>query len=277
MNILWWKEKKLKAVWRIEKEGRSSLLVGTAHFCPYRFDRALTRLIRRAETVLFEGPLDRESMTRVVEYGRQGEGTPSLYDALDRGAINEINRRLAQRLHAGAAAGAPGSYLDFMQPADTDFLKTYTRGVRPWMAFFTVWSALLNWRHSIDVEAYHIARSLGKKIGFLETIEDQLAALDGVPFERFVDYLNYIEQWRDYQDRFVEAYLAGDLDRFLSMTGIFPTRCESILARRDPLFFKGIKASHERGPTTAFVGVAHIPGVRKLFLGEGYQMIQEAV
>ncbi len=276
MNILWWKEKKLKAVWRIEKEGRSSLLVGTAHFSPYRFDRALTRLIRRAETVLFEGPLDRESMARVVDYGRQGEGIPSLYDALAPGAVKEINRRLERRLNASAAASS-GSYLDFIQPVDTDFLSTYTRGVRPWMAFFAVWSALLNWKHSMDVEAYRIARSLGKRIAFLETIEDQLAALDGVPFERFVDYLNHIEEWRDYQDRFIEAYLAGDLDRFLSMTGVFPTRCESILARRDPLFFEGIKASHEKGPTTAFVGVAHIPGVRRLFLEHGYRMIQEAV
>ncbi len=274
MNIFWWKEKKLKAVWRIEKEGRSSLLVGTAHFCPYRFDRALTRLIRRAETVLFEGPLDPKSMARVVEYGRQGEGAPSLYDALDPGAVEEINRQLGKLLNKKTVSGSSGSYLDFMQPG-ADFLRTYTRGARPWMAFFTVWSALLNWKHSMDVEAYRIARSLGKKIGFLETIEDQLAALDGVPFERFVDYLNHIEQWRDYQERFVEAYLAGDLDRFLSMTGVFPTRCESILARRDPLFFERIRASHERGPTAAFVGVAHIPGVRKLFLDEGYRMIQE--
>ena len=129
----------------------------------------------------------------------------------------------------------------------------------------------------MDIEAYHIAQTVGKKIGFLETIEDQLAALDGVPFERFVVYLNHVRQWKDYQDRFVKAYLAGDLEGFLSMTGVFPTRCESILAKRDPVFFEGIKASHEKGPTTVFIGVAHIPGVRRLFLDEGYRVIQEAV
>ena len=78
MNLFWWKEKKLRSVWKVEKNGRSSLLVGTAHFCPYRFEKALTKLIQDAETVLFEGPLDQESMARVVQYGRQGEGTPSL-------------------------------------------------------------------------------------------------------------------------------------------------------------------------------------------------------
>jgi len=272
MGLFWWKEKNLRAVWRVEKERQSSFLVGTAHFCPYRFPKALTRLIQSAETILFEGPLDQQSMARVVEYGRQGEGSPSLYEALDPGAIREINRQLAKRLNTNTTAG---SYMDLLQPSTPDYLEAYSQGVRPWMAFFTVWSALLNWKYSMDVEAYHLAQKLGKRIGFLETIEDQLAALDGVPFERFVNYLNHVEQWKDYQERFVKAYLAGDLEQFVSMTGVFPTRCESILAKRDPLFFEGIKASLQKGPTTAFVGSAHIPGVRKRFLDEGYLVTQE--
>ena len=161
-------------------------------------------------------------MARVVEYGRQGEGTPSLYEALDPAAIKEINRQLSAKLNANTPTG---SYLDLIQPTTPNFLEAYTRGVRPWMAFFTVWSALLNWKHSMDVEAYHIAQGLGKKIGFLETIEDQLAALDGIPFERMVNYLNHIEHWKAYQDLFLKAFLAGDLDKFVSLTGLFPTRC----------------------------------------------------
>jgi hypothetical protein len=59
------------------------------------------------------------------------------------------------------------------------------------------------------------------------------------------------------------------------MTGEFPTRCESILTKRDPIFFERIKTFFEEGKTTAFVGVAHIPGIRKRFLDEGYKAIQE--
>ena len=59
------------------------------------------------------------------------------------------------------------------------------------------------------------------------------------------------------------------------MTGEFPTRCESIIQRRDPIFFSGMKAFFEEGRATAFVGVGHIPGIQKLFLDEGYQIIQE--
>jgi uncharacterized protein YbaP (TraB family) len=272
MNLFWWKEKPLRTVWRVEKAGSVSFVVGTAHFSPYRFEKALTKLIQTAEIVLFEGPLDQESMARVVQYGQQGENTPSLYKALQPAAIKEINRKLGTQSGASTTAG---SYLEILRPTVSDRLEELTRGVRPWMTFFTVWSAFLNWKHSMDVEAFHVAQKLGKKIGYLETIEDQLAALDGIPFERMVNYLNHIKNWRVHREVFKKAFLEGDIQQFFSMTGEFPTRCESILAKRDPVFFKGIQASSKEGRTVAFVGVAHIPGVRKLFLEEGYQVTQE--
>ena len=127
----------------------------------------------------------------------------------------------------------------------------------------------------MDVEAYRIAQKLGKRVEFLETIDDQLAAMDGIPFERIVNYLNQIEHWKGYRELFLEAFLKGDLEKFVSMTGLFPTRCDSILTRRDPVFFKGMKAFFDEGPTTAFVGVAHISGVTEMFLQQGYQITQE--
>jgi uncharacterized protein YbaP (TraB family) len=143
------------------------------------------------------------------------------------------------------------------------------------MTFFIIWSAFLNWKHSMDVEAFHIAQKFGKKIDYLETIEDQLAALDGIPFERIVNYLNHIRNWRVHKEVFTKAFLEGNIRQFFSMTGEFPTRCESIIAKRDPIFFKNMKVFFEKGKTAAFVGVAHIPGIRQLFLDEGYRVIQE--
>jgi len=274
MNLFWWKEKKLRTVWKVEKDDCISFLVGTAHFSPYRFEKALTKLIQRAETVLFEGPLDRESMARVVQYGQQGRDSPSIYETLDPAAIREINRQLGGRLEANTTAGL---YLEIIQPRTSDFLETVTRGVRPWMAFFTIWSAFLNWKYSMDVEAFHIAQKLGKEIRYLETIEEQLAALDEISFERIVRFLNHIEHWKTYKEGFLNAFLAGDLEKFVSMTGEFPTRCESIIMKRDPIFFRGIKTFIKEGETVAFVGVIHIPGIRKLFLDEGYQVEQEEV
>jgi uncharacterized protein YbaP (TraB family) len=273
MNLFFWKEKPLRTIWKVEEAGRISSLVGTAHFSPYSFKKSLTTLIQSVETVLFEGPLDEESMARVVQYGQQGENAPSLYKALQPAAIKEINRQLSTQSGASTTAG---SYLEILHPAASDSLERLTRGVRPWMTFFTIWSAFLNWKHSMDMEAFHIAQKLKKKIGYLETIEDQLAALDGIPFERIVDYLNHIKSWRVHKELFKKAFLEGDIQQFYSMTGEFPTRCESILTKRDPIFFKGIQASFKQGRTVAFVGVAHIPGIRKSFLEEGYQVTQDA-
>jgi uncharacterized protein YbaP (TraB family) len=274
MDLLWWKEKRLRTVWRVEKGQKVSFLVGTAHFTPYRFKKALTKLIQSAEMIVFEGPLDQDSMAKVVEYGRQGKNSPSLYEALDPAAIKEINRQLGTRLQTRATAG---TYLDLIHPKVLDFLEEYTQGVRPWMAFFTIWSALLDWKYSMDIEAFQIAQALGKKIRFLETIEDQLAALDGIPFDRILNYLNHIECWKKYKELFLKSFLAGELEKFAAMTGEFPTRCESIIMKRNPIFFRKIKATFEEARTAAFIGVIHIPGVRTFFLDQGYEVIQEEV
>jgi uncharacterized protein YbaP (TraB family) len=274
VNLFWWKEKPLRTVWRVDKDGQASFLVGTAHFSPYRFKKTLTKLIQGGETVLFEGPLDEDSMTRVVQYGQRGEKGSSLYKALQPEAISEINKLLNARSGPQTAA-IP--YLDLLHPDRSDLLETHAKGARPWMTFFTIWSAFLDWRYSMDVEAFRLAQKLGKKIEYLETIEDQLAALDGIPFERIVNYLNHIGNWRAHKKAFMRAFLEGDIQQFFSMTGEFPTRCESVIAKRDPIFFKKMKLFFEKGKTVAFVGVAHIPGIRKLFLDEGYRVIQEAL
>ena len=272
MNLFPWQEKRLRTVWRVGKNGNVSYLVGTAHFSPISFRKTLTRLIRESDTVLFEGPLDQGSMAGVARYGSRGEDTPSVYDALDPAVIREINRQLADR--SGRATMA-GSFLDLINVKTTGFLEQHARGVRPWMAFFTTWSTFLNWKHSMDVEAFHIARELGKDISYLETIEDQLNTLDSIPFERIVNYFNRFDDWSAHKELFSKIYLEGHLPNYLSITSEFPTRCESVIGKRDPIFFQGIKTFFEKGRTTAFVGVGHIPGIQKMFLDEGYHITQE--
>ncbi len=272
MNVFPWQEKQLRTVWKVEKNGRVSFLVGTAHFSPISFRKALTRLVQNSDIVLFEGPLDQESMDEVARYGSRGEDTPSVYDALDPAVIREINRQLADRSERATMAG---SFLDLINVKTSGFFEEHARGVRPWMAFFTTWSAFLNYKHSMDVEAFHIARELGKEIAFLETIKDQLNALDGIPFDRIVNYFNKFQHWSAHRELFSKVFLKGNVPNYLSITSEFPTRCDSIIGHRDPLFFKRMKTFFEKGRTTAFVGVGHIPGIRKMFLDEGYRITQE--
>jgi len=99
MNLFFWSnDKPLRMLWRVEKDGRACHLVGTAHFFPYSFRRALTRLMRDVTTVFFEGPLDEASSALIAEYGRQGDGVPTFVDALTPETIAEIERLLRDRL-----------------------------------------------------------------------------------------------------------------------------------------------------------------------------------
>ena len=127
----------------------------------------------------------------------------------------------------------------------------------------------------MDMEAFRIARTLGKEIEYLETIEDQLAALDGIPFDRIINYFNQFQHWGAHREWIAKVFLEGNLNSTLSITGEFPTRCESIIGKRDLIFFDGLKAAFQKGQTTAFVGIGHIPGIRKMFLDEGYRVTQE--
>ncbi len=266
----WLKDKPLQMVWQVEKEGRTSYLVGTAHFFPYSFARSVTRLLKRVETAIFEGPLDEASMNRIAEHGRQGHHLPALADVLEPEAIEEINRQLGQRLNH---QNDDDFYL-LLRPPRPNYFELYTRGVRPWMAFFSIWSTYLDWQYSMDMEAFQIARKLDKNICFLETIEEQLAVLDGIPFERIVRQLNEVRSWPHYTDRYVNIFLQGDVEALLSLTGGFASRGRPVVSDRDGILFDRMRVIFEAESAVAFVGFPHIPGVRKLFCDQGYGVTQ---
>ena len=273
--ISFFREKPLRMFWRIEKDGKVSSIVGTAHFFPYSYRKAFTRLMRNASAVLFEGPLDRESMATIARYGMEGEGTPSVLKAHNSEVVERINRRLSKAVEqpAGAATG-----LAMIRPLSPRFLDRYADGVRPWMALFATWSAFLRtkgWRNSMDLEAFTIAARLRKKVRFLETIDEQLAALDEIPFDRIVAFLNAFEEWDSYAERHLDLLVDGRYDEMISSTTMFPSRCQSIIDDRDPVLFGRMKSFVEEGTAVAFVGTAHVRGLGRMFEAEGYRMRQE--
>jgi len=270
LPVYWPHEKILRMVWTVEKDGQASYLVGTAHFFPYSFDRSLRRLLKQVETAVFEGPLDEGSMQRVAEYGRQGDGLPCLAELLEPVAIAEINRQLALRLDGEAGEDV----YSFLPGAGPSYFDQFTRSVRPWMAFFSIWSTYLDWKYSVDMQGYRIAGRLRKPVRFLESIDEQLVVLDSIPLEQITRQLNDVRNWKTYQKQYTRAYLAGDLDKLLGLTSRFPTRCRAVFSQRDEVLFERMKAIFERGPAAAFVGSGHVPGVSHLFRQQGYRVTQ---
>jgi hypothetical protein len=273
--ISFFREKPLRMLWRIEKDAKLSSIVGTAHFFPHSYRKAFTRLMRDASAVLFEGPLDRESMAVVARYGMEGEGAPSVLKALNPEVVKKINRRLSKAVEEPAG---PATGLRMIRLSSPRFLDLYADGVRPWMALFATWSAFLRtkgWKNSMDLEAYTIATRLRKNVRFLETIDEQLAALDEIPFDRIVAFLNAFEEWDRYAERHLKLLVDGRYDEMISSTTMFPSRCQSIVDDRDPVLFDRMKQFVDEGRALAFVGTTHVMGITRMFETEGYRVKQE--
>lgn len=241
-------------VWELERHGCRSTLIGAAHFFPRHFRRSLRRLIGEARIVVLEGPLDEEATRKVLAAGR-GSGGGMLYEA----AREKINAQL----------GIVRPPLDLHQllkdlvfGRQDEWLGEEMRALKPWAAFFGVWTryrAREGWTHSLDLDAARIAAALGKQTVYLETIEEQIAALEAVPLERILNFMN--ADWSAYCAAYERHYLAGELDALVAAAQAFPTYCEPIIERRDPLFAERMARELERGQACVVIGVAHCPGV----------------
>ena len=147
-------------------------------------------------------------------------------------------------------------------------------GMKSWLAFFTLWTGFLEkngWKYSVDMEAYGVACRMAKKVIFLETIEEQIAVLESISYEKIIDFLNRVDRWGEYAQEYAACYLDGDLKRLKSSRIGFPSRDSSIIDRRDRILFERMVTHLESGETIAFVGAPHIPGIRDMLHADGFQ------
>ena len=264
------KEKEMKMIWEINKANKKSYLVGTAHFFPYSFRISLSRYIKDARAVLFEGPLDKDNMTKVVTAGTE-ENTPHLFEKLDKQTVDRISEAIVPvRRHKSSYL-----FFNFRTLNQENPVYEMIRGMKPWFAFFTIWSNYLEskgWRHSVDYEAYTLAQDMGKEVAFLETIEEQIKVLESLSLERIQFFLERVDQWSEYTQAYVRAYLDGDLENLKSMWGRFPTRHSAVIGDRDEILYKRMLAYLEKGDAIAFVGAPHLRGLSDLLRSDGYEI-----
>ncbi|MFH7325847.1 TraB/GumN family protein [Desulfurivibrio sp. C05AmB] len=256
-------------LWEIEKDGRRSWIGGTAHFFCYSFEASLRKLYKKADVVLFEGPLDQASLDSVVEVGRNpGSDSPRVIDHLSAEEIRRLERVVCGP--RGFWAWVLGCQWD--NPPDVRHLLADTRH---WMAFFSLWSSYLarqGWNQSVDMEAWRIAREMGKPIHYLENITAQVATLERIPMPRVVNFLSNCGSWNRYIRRFVRAYLKGDLESLYGTSVEFPTRTEGVINLRDAVFLQKMKPFIESGSAAVFVGSAHMVNLRRMLADEGFRV-----
>jgi uncharacterized protein YbaP (TraB family) len=265
------KEKELKMIWEVAKDRKRSLLVGTAHFFPYSFKTSLLRCLQNARTVLFEGPLDSDSMAEVVAAGFDRQKHYHLFDELDPKTIDGITRELVPRCRDQNTFLIMNLRWLRMENPVYEMVKE----MKPWLAFFTIWSDYLknkDWQYSVDLEGYGIAGELGKKIVALETIEEQIRVLENISRERIINFLRKVDLWHKLIRDYVACYLDGDLEKLKSIGPGFPSRHYSVIDHRDEIFFMRMREYIAQGDTVAFVGAPHIQGLSQLLRADGYQI-----
>ncbi len=283
-------EKQLKTVWKVKKNGITNFLVGTAHFFPYHFRVSLKKILRRSKRALFEGPLDPESMAKVVSCGAQGEGSLEIYEALDSQTLREIREKADTlfgnpqvfrgiRGKAGSLFGDSQTLLQFLPKGEKpcDPLRAHFQRFCPWLAFFAIWTSYLKtkgWTGSVDLEAFELSKNLGKEVHFLETIEEQIQVLEQIPVERMIRFLRKAHQWDEYSESFVRVFLRGALADWMSGTSDFPSRCSPVIDERDRVFYRRMKPFIEQGESAVFLGAPHLHGVNQMLEGDGYRLEQ---
>jgi len=157
-------------------------------------------------------------------------------------------------------------------------IRAMIQGMKPWMAFFAIYSRFLQnngWTYSVDMEAYRLAGKMSKDIVPMETIEEQIEVLNAVSRTQIIDFLKRIDQWGSYTDDFVKWYLEGDLAKIYSNPYRFPTRSPLVIEDRDRVFYERMLTYLEQGDAAAFVGIPHVMGINRLLFADGYD-IQKA-
>jgi hypothetical protein len=268
---LFTRAREFRTVWEVRKAGRQSYLAGTAHFFPYHFRRSLRWHLSRAATVLLEGPLDDGAMKRVVESGSAKGAGRSLAEALDTATVLKINSEFGA---PAPAFSVHPLYHEIFGSEPASQLCVQIQGLKPWMGFFRIWTHYLRehgWTYRMDLDVLQAAADLGRPVHFLETIEEQIAALEGVPLARILEFLRAAD-WTEYRREYVRHFLAGSLDALATTARVFPSYCESVLDRRDPILHERMRPHLERGNAIAFIGILHCPRIIDLLRADGYEV-----
>lgn len=258
-------------LWRIEKNGMTSWLGGTAHFFLYSFAPSLRKLFAKVDNVLFEGPLDAEFMARVAKTGQEKPADmPSLLSCLTAAEISNLEKTVSGR------AGVWKSTLTKNAKMNLD-IRHLLATAWPWHVFFTLWTTFLEtmgWKQSVDMEAWRIAHAMNKNVIAMENIEEQLESLQSLPVERAINFFRQCHAWKKRARQNLHAYLAGDLEKMMGSSAEFPTRTEHIVGRRDERFRQRMKPWLEKGNAAVFVGSAHIVNLRHMLVEDGFSVTQ---
>lgn len=254
-------------LWRLDKNGRTSWIGGSAHFFCYSFEHSLRRLFENVDTVLLEGPIDSDSMDEVARIGRSPDpDAPRVSQFLSEEDIVRLEHMVY---------GPEGFWarLAGVQQERRIDVRAVLAESRQWYAFFSLWTSYLErngWTNSVDLEVWDIALDMGKSVMGMESLAEQIASLESAPMTRIVKFMKECSFWPKLMKSNRSRYLAGDLMGMMGTSAEFPTRTGTIISVRDQRFRERMRPYIERGGTAVFVGSAHMINLRQMLAEDGF-------
>ena len=210
-------------------------------------------------------------MAKVVQAGYSEDRNSHLFDELDQRTIANITNALDPSCRHRNAS----TVFSLLSASLESPVYAMLKGMKPWMAFFTIFSRFLEtngWKYSVDMEAYRVAGEMRKKVVSLETIEEQIEVLESLSNDRIIEFLKRIDRWKAYTKEFVRWYLNADLEKIRSNPYAFPTRHPSVIEDRDEILCERMLAYLEKGDAVACVGAPHVLGISEKLTAQGFQV-----
>lgn len=241
-----------------DKDGHSIYLLGTMHVISHETlpIARLDEVLGQVDRVVFEmSEADMQKLT---------SGNVSDADASQAGLTMQVeDNGLSDEtigLVAGFLSGAYG------QPVDPMMLKQLALPVLGQMlqAQFMALAGYDASGHGVDIEVFRKAKELGLKIEGVETMEDQMGALNAesadaaVVEKQIVEMLNNPAQIKEQMDAMINAYNTGDKAALVQLFSAEGARSGADAGRNARFLETAQKALKDGGRTLIAIGVYHI-------------------
>lgn len=245
------------ALWTLKDKGADLTFLGSIHMLPPAVKwrtPAIDLAIKRAEIVVFEAPIDGGMGESAAVMGKLGslKGGETLSKLLTK-------TQWAQLEDAAWKVSFPAKNLEPFEPwmaaVTLEVMNYVNKGFSPWVG--------------VDMVLEDEAERAGKKLAYLETIEEQLGYLAGVPrrigIKMLMETVDGIQSKPDLVFDLLDAWAKGDPKALWTVASDsmaeLPEIEAALLIKRNKNWIAKIEAMAKTGkPHLIVVGAAHLAG-----------------
>lgn len=254
-------------LWRVEGQGlQPSYLFGTMHLSDARITQlspAVSKALTEAKAVVLEiGDLSPSALAGAVATS----GADLVY-ANGRSLADELSPDEFEKVKTVvAASGLPGEAARMLKPWLISTLLSISDCERRKAA---------TGAKVLDMQLAETAKAAGIPVAGLETINEQLAALAGIPDEQQLQMLRvslkYFDRTNDMMETMVQLYLRRDMGAAMPFQSALANEMgipdsafdgfrKSLLDDRNARMSKAVRPYLDKGNAFVAVGALHLPG-----------------